>query len=53
MQIEVTVKNDQDEIVGTYHATNAYPATMVTVALWDGDPVVTDEKSNTYYRWER
>jgi hypothetical protein len=48
MQIEVTVKNDWGEVVGKYTAANAFPATVVTVALWDGQPVVTDDKSNTF-----
>jgi hypothetical protein len=48
MQIEVTVKNDWGEVVGVYTARHAFPATVVTVALWDGTPVVTDDKANTY-----
>jgi hypothetical protein len=48
MQIEVTVKNDWDEVVGVYRASNAFPATVVTVALWEGTPVVTDDNANTY-----
>jgi hypothetical protein len=50
MQVEVTVKNDWGEVVGTYRAMHAFPATVVTVALWDGVSVVTDDKSNTYYK---
>jgi len=48
MQIEVTVKNDWGEIVGKYTAKNAFPAMVVNVALWEGQPVVTDDKANWY-----
>jgi hypothetical protein len=49
MQIEVIVKGDDGKLLGEFRAFNAYPASLVTVALWeDGTPVVTDDEANTY-----
>jgi hypothetical protein len=51
MQIEVTVRNDFGDVVGTYRAANTFPAKVVTVVLWDdGGYSVTDDNGNTYVK---